>query len=289
MDVIIPTNKLLASHQNLLQVIAYLTCLVFFPFNSPKLLNHLFHIFFFKHHFPTSSIYYSDILAFCNKANMRTNALFLHMFLCFVLLGQVKADPSPLQDYCIANTKGPQSFFMNGSPCIDPDLGNSSHFTTSALSKPGDTKANQFGFNVTLTNTVNLPGFNTLGLTMARVDIAANGIVPPHSHPRASEVTLCLKGSILVGFVDTSNKQFTQQLGPGESFVFPKGLVHYLYNIDPNVPALAISGLSCQNPGTQLTSFATFTSKPPIPDEVLRKAFKITQQDVNRIRRNLGG
>ncbi|KAI3467450.1 hypothetical protein Pfo_024113 [Paulownia fortunei] len=204
----------------------------------------------------------------------------------FSFLGFGKSDPEPLQDYCIADTETPRKFFSNGVPCINPDHTLASHFATSALSKPGD--INQFKFNVTLTNINNLPGINTLGLVMARVDIAVNGLVPPHSHPRASEVTILLEGSLLVGFVDTSNRLYTQRLRPGDCFVFPKGLIHFLYNTDLTNPAFAVSGLSSQNPGAQISSLATFTSNPPMPDEVLKKGFKVTGQDVIRIRRNLG-
>ncbi|GAB2280376.1 hypothetical protein Dimus_015011 [Dionaea muscipula] len=206
-----------------------------------------------------------------------------------LLLGHTAADPGPLQDYCVADTNGPETFYMNGVPCINPDLATPTHFATSALSKPGNTSRNPFGFSIILTNTRNLPGHHTQGLTMARVDIAPDGLVPPHSHPRASEVTICLEGELLVGFVDTSNKLYTQQLRPGESFVFPRGLIHFFYNLSPTHPAAAVSGLNSQNPGAQLMSIAAFTSKPPLPDEVLEKAFKIHGQDVARIRRNLEG
>ncbi|KAL1808317.1 hypothetical protein ACET3Z_025307 [Daucus carota] len=201
----------------------------------------------------------------------------------------VKPDPDPLQDYCIADTKTPQTFFCNGAPCIDPAQAKASHFATSALSKPGNTRGNPFGFNVTLANIRNLPGLNTLGLTMARVDIAPDGLIPPHAHPRASEVTTLLKGSLLVGFVDTSNRLYTQQLRPGDTFVFPKGLVHYLYNLDSKSAALTVSGLNSQNPGAQIASLASFTSKPSIPDVILTKAYQINGQDVTKIRQNLGG
>ncbi|KAK7407303.1 hypothetical protein VNO78_09105 [Psophocarpus tetragonolobus] len=216
---------------------------------------------------------------------MRTRFHYLPLLL-FTLLRQTRPDPDPLQDYCVADNKN--EFFINGVPCINPDKASSSNFVTSALSKVGNT-SNQFGFSVTATNTLNLPGLNTLGLILVRVDIAANGIVPPHSHPRASEVTTCLKGLLLVGFVDTSNRVFTQNLKPGESFVFPKGLVHFLFNRDSREPALALSGLNSQNPGAQIASLATFATTPPIPDEILKKAFQITAREVEIIRRNLGG
>ncbi|KAM0961809.1 hypothetical protein ACFX2I_021020 [Malus domestica] len=215
------------------------------------------------------------------------NYLFLQLFLNLALFGRAKSDPDPLQDYCVADPETPQTFSLNGAPCIDPNLAISSHFTTSVLSKPGDTKAN--GFNVTLTNPFNLPGLNTLGLTMARIDIDANGIVPPHLHPRASEVTICLTGFLLVGFVDTSNRVFTQQLRPGESFVFPKGLVHFLYNYDSEEPAVALAGLGSQNPGAQIVSMASFTSEPSNPVEILKKGFQISDLNAAWIRRNLGG
>ncbi|KAL4280957.1 hypothetical protein GQ457_03G007600 [Hibiscus cannabinus] len=219
---------------------------------------------------------------------MEFSSLFLQIFLGLSLLtGLAKSDPDPLQDYCIADSKSPLS--LNGAPCLNPTLALSSHFTTSALAKPGDTKANQFGFSVTLTTIANLPGINTMGITMARVDIAGNGLVPPHSHPRASEVTICLQGAILVGFVDTSNHLFTQRLEPGDSFVFPRGLIHFLYNTDAKKPALAVSGLSSQNPGAQIASRAAFVSSPPIPDVILEKAFQISPRDVAEIRKNLGG
>ncbi|KAK4429905.1 Germin-like protein subfamily 1 member 1 [Sesamum alatum] len=216
-----------------------------------------------------------------------------YVFLLQLLLGLFSffsfggADPEPLNDYCVADTKRSRDFFSNGVPCINPDHVLASHFATYALSEPGN--VNQFNFNITLTNTNNLPGLNTLGLVMARVDIAVNGLVPPHVHPRASEVTILLEGSLLVGFVDTSNRLYTQQLRPGDCFVFPKGLIHFLYNTDFMRPALAISGLSSQNPGAQVSSVATFTSNPSMPDDVLKKGFKVTGQDVIRIRRNLGG
>lgn len=221
---------------------------------------------------------------------MRINSYLLHFCICLsILLDLVKPDPDPLQDYCIADTKTPQTFFCNGVPCIDPALAKSSHFATSALSKPANTRTNPFGFNVTLANVRNLPGLNTLGLTMVRVDLGPDGLVPPHAHPRASEVTILLKGSLLVGFVDTSNRLYTQQLRPGDTFVFPKGLVHFLSNLDSKAPALAVSGLNSQNPGAQIASLATFTSKPGIPDDILKKGFQINGQDVTRIRKNLGG
>ncbi|XP_020104885.1 germin-like protein 3-1 [Ananas comosus] len=225
------------------------------------------------------------------RANLTT--LLFPTILFFRFLSPSKPDPDLLHDYCIADTSAAaaQSFHLNGLPCLDPALAQPSHFATSALSKSTNPAATLFGFNVTLTNpATSFPGANAQGLSMARIDLAPGGLAPPHAHPRASEVTLLLQGTlVLVGFVDTSYRLYTQQLRPGDAFVFPKGLVHFLYNFDPVAPAVLLSGLSSQSPGAQLAPLATFRTEPQIIEDVLKKAFKINGQDVQRIQRNLGG
>ncbi|XP_060215748.1 germin-like protein subfamily 1 member 1 [Lycium barbarum] len=221
---------------------------------------------------------------------MGTITIVFSMSVLVVVLGLVGSDPDPLQDYCVADTKKAtrENFYCNGVPCINPEHVDTSHFATSALSKPGKI-GKVFGFNVTLATIFNLPGMNTQGLTMARIDIGANSLVSPHSHPRASEVAILLKGSLLVGFVDTSNHLFTQNLRPGDCFVFPKGLIHFLYNTDSKVQALAVSGLSSQNPGLQMASPVALATGPTMPDEISEKFFQTYYQDVTRIRTSLDG
>ncbi|KAH7655418.1 Germin protein [Dioscorea alata] len=198
-------------------------------------------------------------------------------------------DPDLLMDYCVADVSR-TPFFFNGELCIDPSLVISNHFFTSSLSKQEMT-GNIFGSNTTTTTTKNLPGSNAQGLTMARIDLAPGGIVPLHSHPRGAEVVILIKGTqVMVGFVETKeNKLYVQQLRPGDVFVFPKGLDHFLLNLDGATSATAIAGMSSQNPGEQVVPWATFQSMPNIPDEVLEKTFKVSAQDIKRIRKNLGG
>lgn len=211
------------------------------------------------------------------------------LLLLLLSLSPSRADPDLLLDYCVADVAA-QTFHLNGRPCIDPTLARSAHFATSALSQPNGAAATAlFGFSVTTTNATTLPGANAQGLAMARVDIVGGGLVPPHAHPRASEAALLLRGALLVGFVDTSHRLYTQQLRPGDTFLFSRGLVHFLYNLDPTTPAVVLSGFNSQNPGAQLASTTMFRSDPRFPEEVLKKAFKISGQDVQRIQRNLGG
>jgi quercetin dioxygenase-like cupin family protein len=50
---------------------------------------------------------------------------------------------------------------------------------------------------------------------------------PPHVHPYSAELIFLAVGSLQVGFVDITNKLFTQTLQAGDMFIFPKGLVHF--------------------------------------------------------------
>ena len=223
-----------------------------------------------------------------DHATLVPRAILVLIFLSIVC----KSDPDLLFDYCVADTTASTAtaFHFNGLPCIDPATARADHFATSALARSTDPSATLFGFNVTLTNpATSMPGANAQGLAMARIDLAPGGMVPLHTHPRASEVALVLGGSVLVGFADTSYRLYTQLLRAGEAFVFPKGMVHFMRNLDTAAPAVVLSGLNSQSPGAQLVPFSAFRTEPPLPDEVVKKTFRITGQDVQRIQRNLGG
>ena len=130
---------------------------------------------------------------------------------------------------------------------------------------------------------VNFPGLNTLGLSLARIDYAKGGLVPAHTHPRATEVLYMLSGEVLMGFVDTAGKLFAATLKAGEVFVFPKGLVHFQLETGKG-SAASISVLGAQNPGVQLIASSLFGSTPAISNEVLAKGFGITEKEAQEIK-----
>ncbi|KAJ6967141.1 hypothetical protein NC652_004638 [Populus alba x Populus x berolinensis] len=70
---------------------------------------------------------------------------------------------------------------------------------------------------------------------MARIDYAPWGLIPPHSHPRATEILTVLEGRLLVGFVTSNpdNRLITKVLEKGDVFVFPIGLVLDLFLEQP--------------------------------------------------------
>ncbi|KAG6518604.1 putative germin-like protein 2-2 [Zingiber officinale] len=186
------------------------------------------------------------------------------------------SDPSPLQDFCVADLQS--KVFVNGFPCKNAGDVKAEDFFRSGLDRPGDTN-NYLRSNVTPVNVNQIPGLNTLGISLVRIDYGPNGLNPPHTHPRATEVLTVIEGQLYVGFVTSNlngggNRLFTKNLKKGDVFVFPEGLIHFQFNTG-KTDAIAFAGLSSQNPGVITIANAVFGSKPPISDDVLAKAFQV--------------
>jgi hypothetical protein len=115
------------------------------------------------------------------------------------------ADADPIDDFCVADLKSP--IILNGLVCVNPATVNGSTFAFTGFENAGNTATNGLGSAVTAGFAgINYPALNTLGLALARLDYAPYGLVPPHTHPRATEVLYLVKGQLLVGFVDTNDK-----------------------------------------------------------------------------------
>ncbi|KAJ8431793.1 hypothetical protein Cgig2_027961 [Carnegiea gigantea] len=184
-------------------------------------------------------------------------------------------DPSQLQDFALP----PKT-----SMAHDPVAATPEDFLFQGLNIPGNTD-NKVGSNVTLVSAANLPGLNTLGISVARVDFAQFGLNPPHIHPRATEVLTVIQGSLFVGFVTSNrasaaNQLFSKVLNTGDVFVFPQGLIHFQLNVG-KTPAVANVALSSQNPGVVTVANAVFGSTPAIPTDVLTKAFRANNNVIN--------
>ncbi|KAF3653247.1 Nectarin-1 [Capsicum annuum] len=190
-------------------------------------------------------------------------------------------DPDMLQDVCVADLNS--SFSVNGYLCkknfseID--------FSSMVIAKPGATN-NTFGSLVTGANVMKVPGLNTLGVSMARIDYAPGGINPPHTHPRATEMVFVLEGELDVGFITTSNVLVSKHIVKGEVFAFPRGLVHFQQN-NGDVPVAVISAFNSQLPGTQSIATTLFASTPTVPDHVLTKTFQVGTKQIEKIKSRL--
>ncbi|KAA8536835.1 hypothetical protein F0562_029313 [Nyssa sinensis] len=190
-------------------------------------------------------------------------------------------DPSPLQDFCVAVNDSRIGVFVNGKFCKDPNLTTADDFYFTGLNIPRNT-SNPIGSVATLITADTYHGLNTLGIAFARVDFAPNGLNPPHTHPRASEILTVLEGTLYAGFVTSNpdNRLITKVLYPGDAFVFPLGLIHFQLNIG-NTSAVAFAAFSSQNPGRIDIANAVFGSTPPLSNDVLTKAFQV-DEDVIR-------
>lgn len=174
---------------------------------------------------------------------------------------------------------------VNGFVCKDASAVNASDFFTDILAKPGSTN-NTFGSLVTGANVQKIPGLNTLGVSLSRIDYAPGGLNPPHTHPRATEIIFVLAGELDVGFITTSNELISKTVKIGEVFVFPKGLVHFQKN-NGYEAASVIAAFNSQLPGTQSIATTLFAATPPVPDNVLTKAFQISTKEVEKIKSRL--
>ncbi|TVU32726.1 hypothetical protein EJB05_24477, partial [Eragrostis curvula] len=103
----------------------------------------------------------------------------------------------------------------------------------------------------------------------------------------ATEALTVVDGELYVGFVATDGKLFAKVLSGGDVFVFPKGLVHFEFNRGP-CPAVAIAGLSSQNPGLIRVADGLFGASPNVSDEVLAKAFRIDTATARMIKAQFG-
>ncbi|CAM9000828.1 unnamed protein product [Rhodiola kirilowii] len=213
---------------------------------------------------------------------MAAHRFFLLAFLTFQTIAvTVSSDHGPLQDFCVGDSASPT--FVNGLACIDPDKVQATDFFFSGLHQQGNT-SNAVGSKVTPVNVVQIPGLNTQGLSMVRIDFAPQGINPPHTHPRATEMLTVLKGTIEVGFVTSNpnNNHITKVLSKGDVFVFPVGLIHYQKNIGSG-NAVALAALNSQNPGAITIANAVFGSSPDISSDVLTKAFQVDKSLVSQM------
>ncbi|XP_047182178.1 germin-like protein 5-1 [Vigna umbellata] len=203
--------------------------------------------------------------------------------LLLLLATTVSSDPDLLQDLCVADLSS--GVKVNGFSCKEASKINASDFFSNILGKAGSTN-NTFGSIVTGANVEKVPGLNTLGVSLSRIDYAPDGINPPHTHPRATEIVFVLEGQLDVGFITTSNLLISKTISKGDIFVFPKGLVHFQRN-NANVPAAVISAFNSQLPGTQSIATTLFSATPSLPDHVLTKTFQVGTNVVEKIKSRL--
>ncbi|GJM96968.1 hypothetical protein PR202_ga13853 [Eleusine coracana subsp. coracana] len=193
-----------------------------------------------------------------------------------------RADPEPVQDFCVAAPHGSGGPAFPGLPCKPSSSVVSDDFFFAAHARGASTD-NAMGSGVTPGNVEAFPGLNTLGVSINRVDLAPGGVNPLHSHPRAAELVHVVVGEMLVGFVSTEGRFYSKVVREGESFVIPRGLMHFQYNVGKSA-ARAMTVFNSQLPGVVFAATALFGAEPEIPDAVLAKSFQVDAEIIKLIK-----
>ncbi|KAM7258295.1 hypothetical protein ACFE04_014036 [Oxalis oulophora] len=169
--------------------------------------------------------------------------------------------------------------------CKDPADVTVKDFLISGLNEPGNTN-NSLGFSWRNKYVNQVPGMNTLGVSVSRLDYAPGGRESIHWSPRASEIFTVLQGKFYVAFVASTvnNKErlFEAILKPGDGIVFPRGLPHFEVNIGKK-HGVALRFNNHENPGIVLLPSSVFHSTPVIKPEYLAKAFLIDEETAKGI------
>ncbi|GJN34694.1 hypothetical protein PR202_gb23380 [Eleusine coracana subsp. coracana] len=139
-------------------------------------------------------------------------------------------------------------------------------------------------FMATKATMMEFPALNGQSVSYAMLMFQPDSVNPTHTHPRASELLLVVDGALSVGFVDTTNKLYTQDLVAGDMFVFPKGTVHWQYNKGTK-PATAFSAFGSAAAGLVSVPATVFTTN--IDDTVLAKSFKTDVPTIQKLKAGL--
>ncbi|KAE8657767.1 Germin-like protein subfamily 2 member 4 [Hibiscus syriacus] len=176
-------------------------------------------------------------------------AKFFAYFVVLVAVFSVaKSDPDLLQDICVADASA--GVKVNGFACKNDAVVTEGDFFFSGLAKPAVIN-NTVGSVVTAANVMQIPGLNTLGVSLSRIDYLPGGLNPP-----------------------------TLTRVPPRSSLFSR-------KNNGHKPASVIAGFNSQFPGTQSIAATLFASTPEVPDNVLTKAFQVGTKEVNKIKSRL--
>ncbi|KAM3356569.1 hypothetical protein P3S68_023283 [Capsicum galapagoense] len=186
------------------------------------------------------------------------------IIVAFFLYPAYAYDLNTLQDICVAVDDSKASVLVNGKICKDPKLVKADDFFASGLNVSGSAMS-QFGISVNIVDVNVMPGLNTLGISIVRVDLEPQGLVLHHTHPRATELTTVIEGTVYAGF-----------LAPDPANIFKSRLFSKILN-----PG------DVQNPGFVLIPSSIFASDPPILDDVLAKGFQLDKKVIEELRKKL--
>ena len=186
-------------------------------------------------------------------------------------------------DFCVGDMNLPTG--PAGYSCKSVAKVTVNDFVYSGLAAAGNT-SNLIKAAVTPAFSAQFPGINGLGVSLARLDIAVEGVVPMHTHPAASEILLVVEGTICAGFISAANGVYFKTLYKGDIMVFPQALLHFQFNSGKE-NALAFVAFSSSDPGLQILDYALFAND--LPSEIVEKATFLDDAQVKKLKAVLGG
>ncbi|KAM3406327.1 hypothetical protein ACQJBY_000428 [Aegilops geniculata] len=183
-------------------------------------------------------------------------------------LAVVAGDPDILADFIVPASANPTN--LTGD------------FFTYTGFRP--TRSVTSGFTLTKATMMEFPALKGQSVSYATLTFSPGSVNPTHTHPRASELLVVTNGALSVGFIDTANRLYTQDLAAGDMFVFPKGAVHYQFN-QGNSTATALSAFGSAAPGLVSVPLALFDTG--IDNAVLAKSFKTDEATIQKLKAGL--
>jgi quercetin dioxygenase-like cupin family protein len=154
---------------------------------------------------------------------------------------------------------------------FDFDVARASDTTPNGMIQPNQVNSNPF--------LSTLPGDGN-GQTLVTLGPCAGNT--PHNHPRGSEISFVLYGSMQFGMVEENSAKNTlilRNITQNETIHVPQGVLHFSHN--PNCqPAAFLANFATKDPGTQ----TMFASLMQVPTNILHSATGIPEVTINLLK-----
>ncbi|KAH7390726.1 RmlC-like cupin domain-containing protein [Pyrenochaeta sp. MPI-SDFR-AT-0127] len=104
--------------------------------------------------------------------------------------------------------------------------------------------------SVITADAASFPALTNLGISLALLKLAPCGMLPPHLHPRATNLVTAITGNTTSWMIGENGvKTMRVDLTPMRMTIFPQGSLHVMQNNDCE-PALLVSALNSDDSGT---------------------------------------
>ncbi|KAL2063184.1 hypothetical protein VTL71DRAFT_6256 [Oculimacula yallundae] len=99
-------------------------------------------------------------------------------------------------------------------------------------------------------NAATFPALTTMGMTLAMLNLGPCAMLPPHMHPRATNLVVAVEGTTNTYMVEENGARVVKQtLTPGKMTIFPQGSLHTMQNTGCTNATL-VSALNSEDQGT---------------------------------------